>query len=212
MVNRRRGVLIVGLAVVAAVASIVLADVIFVYTGTINVQPMTTAPLVFSTGPNAGPTNTNAEPYISFTGGYGGFTVTLVITDSSAVYYYEAGELTVNTPGYIYVSSVSVTPSYTASTAPVQSMTIYIQDTSGSIACQLPVISGGLPDPPPPPSPPPPSSPATTPSSSCKLGAGTYYISIKVMPNLPVTGSSTETVTVNFGYNVISGASVPVPT
>jgi len=33
MVNRRRGVLIVGLAVVAAVASIVLADVIFVYTG-----------------------------------------------------------------------------------------------------------------------------------------------------------------------------------
>jgi len=36
MVNRRRGVLIVGLAVVAAVASIALADVIFVYTGTIN--------------------------------------------------------------------------------------------------------------------------------------------------------------------------------
>ena len=209
MVNRRRGVLIVGLAVVAAVASIVLADVIFVYTGTINVQPMTTTPLVFSTGPNG-----NEQPYISFTvsPNYDSFTVTLVITDSSAVYYYEAGELTVNTPGYIYVSSVSVTPSYTASTAPVQSMTIYIQDTSGSIACQLPVISGGLPDPPPPPSPPPPSSPAPPPSSSCKLGAGTYYISIKVMPNLPVTGSSTETVTVNFGYNVISGASVLVPT
>jgi len=200
MVNRRRGVLIVGLAVVAVVASIALADVIFVYTGTINVQPMTTTPLVFNTGPNAGPTSTAAEPYISFTGGYGGFTVTLVITDSSAVYYYEAGELTVNTPGYIYVSSV--TTSYTTSTAPVQSMTIYIQDTSGSIVCQLPVISvisGG--------------SPATTPSSSCPLNAGnTYYISIKVVPNLPVTGSSTETVTVNFGYNVISGSSVPVPT
>jgi len=44
------------------------------------------------------------------------------------------------------------------------------------------------------------------------LGTGTYYISIKVVPNLPVTSSSTETVTVNFGYNVISGASVPVPT
>ena len=63
--------MIVGLAVVAAVASIALADVIFVYTGTINVQPMTTTPLVFSTGPNAGPTNTNAEPYINFTGNYG---------------------------------------------------------------------------------------------------------------------------------------------
>jgi len=196
MVNRRRGVLIVGLAVVAAVASIALADVIFVYTGTINVQPMTTAPLVFSTGPNAGPTNTNAEPYINFTGNYGGFTVTLVITNSSAVYYYQAGELTVNTAGYIYVSSV--TTSYTTTTAPVQSMTIYIQNTSGSTVCTFQVISGG--------------SSTTTPSSSCSLGTGTYYISIYVSPNLPVKSSSTETVTVNFGYNVISGASVPVPT
>ena len=193
MVNRRRGVLIVGLAVVAAVASIVLADVIFVYTGTINVQPMTTTPLVFSTGPNG-----NEQPYISFTvsPNYDSFTVTLVITDSSAVYYYEAGELTVNTPGYIYVSSV--TTSYTTTTAPVQSMTIYIQNASGSTVCPFQVISGG--------------SPTTTPSSSCSLGAGTYYISIKVVPNLPVTSSSTETVTVTFGYNVISGASVPVPT
>jgi len=196
MVNRRRGVLIVGLAVVAAVASIALADVIFSYTGTINVKPMTTAPLVFSTGPNAGPTNTNAEPYINFTGNYGGFTVYLVITNSSAVYYYQAGKLTVNTPGYIYVSSV--TTSYTTTTAPVQSMTIYIQNASGSTVCSFQVISGG--------------SPTTTPSSSCSLGAGTYYISIKVVPNLPVTSSSTETVTVTFGYNVISGASVPVPT
>jgi len=198
MVNRRRGVLIVGLAVVAAVASIALADVIFVYTGTINVQPMITTPLVFSTGPNAGPTSTAAEPYISFTVSpyYDSFTVTLVITDSLAVYYYEAGELTVNTPGYIYVSSV--TTSYTATTVPVQSMTIYIQDTSGSTVCSFQVISGG--------------SPTTTPSSSCYLGTGTYYISIKVVPNLPVTSSSTETVTVTFGYNVISSASVPVPT
>ena len=196
MVNRRRGVLIVGLAVVAAVASIALADVIFVYTGTINVKPMTTAPLVFSTGPNAGPTNTNAEPYINFTGGYGGFTATLVITNSSAVYYYQAGELTVNTAGYIYVSSV--TTSYTATTAPVQSMTIYIQNTSGSTVCTFQVISGG--------------SPTTTPSSSCSLGTGTYYISIYVSPNLPVTSSSTETVTVNFGYNVVTSASVPAPT
>jgi len=188
--------LIVGLAVVAAVASIALADVIFVYTGNINVKPMTTTPLVFSTGPNAGPTNTAAEPYINFTGGYGGFTVTLVITNSSAVYYYEAGELTVNTAGYIYVSSV--TTSYTTTTAPVQSMTIYIQDTSGSTVCSFKVISGG--------------SSTTTPSSSCSIGTGTYYISIYVSPNLPVTSSSTETVTVNFGYNVISGASVPVPT
>ena len=195
MVNRRRGVLIVGLAVVAAVASIALADVIFVYTGQLNVSP-TTAPLSFTTGPNAGPTNTNAEPYINFTGNYGGFTVTLVITNSSAVYYYEAGQLTVNTAGSIYVNSI--TTSYTATTAPVQSMTIYIQNTSGTTVCSFQVISSG--------------SPTTTPSSSCSLSPGTYYISIYVSPNLPVTSSSTETVTVNFGYNVISSASVPVPT
>jgi len=189
-INKKIPILL--LMALAAVATIALADVIFIYTGTINVKPMTTAPLVFSTGPNAGPTNTNAESYINFTGGYGGFTVTLVITNSSAVYYYEAGQLTVNTGGYIYVSSV--TTSYTTTTAPVQSMTIYIQGTS----CSFQVITNG--------------GPATTPTSSCSLSPGTYYISIKVVPNLPVTSSSTETVTVNFGYNVISGASVLVPT
>jgi len=193
-VGRRAPILL--LVALAVVATIALADVIFVYTGTVNVQPMTTAPLSFSTGPNAGPTNTNAEPYINFTGNYGGFTVYLVITNSSAVYYYEAGQLTVNTAGYIYVSSV--TTSYTATTAPVQSMTIYIQNTSGSTVCPFQVISSG--------------SPTTTPSSSCSLGTGTYYISIYVSPNLPVHSTSTETVTVNFGYNVISIASVPVPT
>ncbi|MFP3240937.1 MAG: hypothetical protein RXQ94_07375 [Caldivirga sp.] len=95
----------------------------------------------------------------------------------------------------MYVSSA--TPCYTTTTAPVQSMTIYIQNTSGSTVCSFRVISGG--------------SPATTPSESCSLSPGTYYISIYVSPNLPVTSSSTETVTVTFGYNVISSASVPVP-
>ena len=192
-IGRRAPILL--LVALAVVATIALADVIFVYTGTVNVQPMTTTPLVFSIGPNAGPSNTAAEPYINFTGGYGGFTVTLAITNSSAVYYYEAGQLTVNTAGYIYVSSV--TPSYTTTTAPVQSMTIYIQNTSGSTICQFQVITNG--------------GPATTPSSSCSLGTGTYYISIYVSPNLPVTSSSAETVTVTFGYNVVSSTAVPVP-
>jgi len=189
MVNRRRGVLIVGLAVVAAVASIALADVIFVYTGTINVKPMTTTPLVFSTGPNG-----NEQPYISFTvsPNYDSFTVTLEITNSSAVYYYEAGELTVNTAGYIYVNSISISGSA------VNTMTIYITQSSSPNTCTLPIISGGA--------------AAPTPSSTCSLSTGTYYISIKVVPNLPVTSSSTETVTVTFGYNVVGNTAVPVPT
>ncbi|WP_066798122.1 hypothetical protein [Caldivirga sp. MU80] len=78
-IGRRAPILL--LVALAVVATIALADVIFVYTGTINVQPMTTAPLSFSTGLNAGPTNTAAEPYINFTGNnYEGFTATLVIT------------------------------------------------------------------------------------------------------------------------------------
>jgi len=58
-IGRRAPILL--LMALAVAATIALADVIFVYTGTINVQP-TTPPLSFSTGPNAGPTNTAAAP------------------------------------------------------------------------------------------------------------------------------------------------------
>lgn len=190
-IGRRAPILL--LMALAVVATIALADVIFVYTGTVNVQPMTTAPLVFSTGPNAGPTNTNAEPYINFTGNYGGFTVSLVITNSYAVYYYEAGQLTVNTAGYIYVNSISISGSA------VNTMTIYIAPTSNpnTYTCAIQVISGG--------------SAVQTPTTPCPLTTGTYYIHIKVVPNTPVTSTSTETVTVNFGYNVVGNTAVPVP-
>ncbi|KUO79712.1 MAG: hypothetical protein AT714_01565 [Vulcanisaeta sp. OSP_8] len=158
---------------------------------------MTTAPLVFSTGPNAGPTITAAEPYINFTGINSGFTVSLVITNSYAVYYYEAGQLTVNTAGYIYVNSI--TTSYTTTTAPVQSMTIYIAPTNSpnTYTCSFTIISGG--------------SSVSTPNTPCSLSIGTYYIHIKVVPNTPVTSTSTETITVNFGYNVVGNTAVPVP-
>jgi hypothetical protein len=189
-IGRRAPILL--LMALAVVATIALADVIFVYNGQISVNPMTTAPLVFSTGPNAGPTNTNAEPYINFTGNNGGFTVSLVITNSYAVYYYEAGQLTVNTAGSIYINSI------TTSGSAVNTMTIYIAPTSNpnTYICTL-TISG--------------SSPAPTPTTPCSLTTGTYYIHIKVVPNTPVTGTSTETVTVNFGYIVVGSTAVPVP-
>ncbi|PLC66970.1 hypothetical protein B7L70_09525 [Vulcanisaeta sp. EB80] len=185
-IGRRAPILL--LMALAVVATIALADAIFVYTGYINVKPMTT-PLVFSTGPNG-----NAQPYISFTvsPNYDSFTVTLEIANSTASYYYQVGQLTVNMAGYIYVNSINLSGSA------VNTMTIYIQSTSGSTQCTFQVISGG--------------STATTPSTSCPLNAGnTYYISIKVVPNLPVTSSSIETVTVQFGYNVVGNTVVPVP-
>ncbi|MGC8608172.1 MAG: hypothetical protein ACP5L5_11505, partial [Vulcanisaeta sp.] len=48
-------------------------------------------------------------------------------------------------------------------------------------------------------------------TGTCSLGSGTYYIHLYVSPNLPVTSSSTESITVNFGYNVVSNTAVPVP-
>ncbi|MGC9180188.1 MAG: hypothetical protein ACP5GZ_08290, partial [Vulcanisaeta sp.] len=121
---RNRRFAILTLMALAAVATIALADVVFIYTGQVNVKPMSTSPLVFAIGPNAGPTNTAAKPYINFTGANSGFTVDLVITNSFAVYYYEAGQLTVNTAGYLYVTGVQPT-----SPAAVSSMTIYIAPT-----------------------------------------------------------------------------------
>jgi hypothetical protein len=187
----RRG-LILSVVVLAALAVVALADVVFVYTGQLSVNP-TSAPLTFTTGPNAGPSSTSAEPYINFTGTNSGFTVSLVITNSYAVYYYEAGELTVNTAGYIYVNSISISGSA------VNTMTIYIASTSSpnTYTCTFTIISGGA--------------AASTPSSTCSLSAGTYYIHIYVAPNLPVSSTSTESVTVSFGYDVNTNAAVPVP-
>ncbi len=198
---RNKRLAILTLIALAAVATIALADVIFVYTGTVNVKPMSTSPLVFATGPNAGPTNTAAEPFINFTGTNSGFTVSLVITNSSAVYYYEAGQLTVNTAGYLYVTGVS-----SSGTAAVSSMTIYIapQASPNNPTCTIVLTY------------------STTSSSwtwtvngastgTCSLGSGTYYIHLYVSPNLPVTSSSTESITVNFGYNTVSGTAIPIP-
>ena len=161
--------------------------------GTITAVPHTT-PLAFSTGPNAGPSNTAAEPFINFTGTSTGFTVTIALTNSSAAYFYEAGELTVNTGGTLYVSSVS-----TSGSNMINTMIIYIAPASSpsTPACTFIVLSG--------------SSATTTPSLTCPLSAGKYYVSIYVVPITPVTSAESETVTVNFGYNVVSGTVVLPP-
>lgn len=166
---------------------------IYVYTGTINAVPYTTTPLQFSTGPNAGPSDTAAEPFINFTGTNTGFTASIALTNSSAAYFYQAGTLTVNTAGSIYVTSI--TPP--SGPSMINTMTIYIMSSSGSTVCSFTVLSGG--------------SPTTTPSSTCSLGTGTYYINLYVVPNTPVTSTESETVTVNFGYNVVSSTSISVP-
>jgi hypothetical protein len=136
MVNRRRGVLIVGLAVVAAVASIVLADVIFVYEGTIYAYNIR-SPLIFDSGPNAPPVSSAAAPYVSFsqTSTGTGFIVKLAITNASAIYYYEVGQLTVTANGFLYVNSISYTGS-----AGINILYIYIVPISGGPGCTITLI------------------------------------------------------------------------
>jgi len=209
MVNRRRGVLIVGLAVVAAVASIVLADVIFVYTGTINAYNIR-SPLIFDSGPNAPPASSAAAPYVSFSQTSTGFTVNLAITNASAIYYYEVGQLTVTANGFLYVNDATITGS-----AGIGALYIYITPTSNpsSPVCTITLTysSGSL-------------TASYLGSSStnngCSLLAGTYYINIKVVPitSLPVSSvlsisgaSLYESITVNFGYNVVNKGQVTVP-
>jgi hypothetical protein len=99
----------------------------------------------------------------------------------------------VNTAGYIYVNSISISGSA------VNTMTIYIALTSNpnTYTCAIQVINSG--------------SAVQTPNTPCPLTTGTYYIHIKVVPNTPVTSTSTETVTVNFGYIVVGNTAVSVP-
>ncbi len=188
--------MIVGLAVMAAVASIVLADVIFVYTGTINAYNIR-SPLIFDSGPNAAPASSAAAPYVSFsqTSTGTGFTVNLAITNASAIYYYEVGQLTVTANGFLYVNSISYTGS-----AGIGALYIYITPTSNpsSSVCTI----------------------TLTTNNGCSLSAGTYYINIKVVPNTPLPPSSVssisgaspyESITVNFGYNVVNNVQVTVP-
>jgi len=210
MVNRRRGVLIVGLAVVAAVASIVLADVIFVYEGTIYAYNIR-SPLIFDSGPNAPPVSSAAAPYVSFSQTNTGFTVNLAITNALAIYYYEVGQLTVTANGFLYVNDATITGS-----AGIGALYIYITPTSNpsSPVCTITLTY---------------SSDSLTASylgssstnnNGCSLSAGTYYINIKVVPitSLPASSVSSisvaslyESITVNFGYNVVSNTQITVP-
>jgi len=169
------------------VATVVFADVVYYYSGNITVGLVSTQPLTFTTGPNGAVTN-----YIQFKGTNTGFTVSLNITNSSAAYFYRAGQLTVNTPGYIYISSINIG----GNTNLVYSMTISIQNANtGATVISFTIINNGQ--------------TASTPSSVYSLSSGTYYISIYVVPNTPLPQPSTgatETITVNFGYNLVSAA------
>jgi len=173
--------------------SLALADVIFTYTGYANVT-VQGAPIAFSLGPN-----NSASPWISTATRPTGFTVNVAVTNAAEIYYDEPIELSVNQAGNIYVNNITISGSL------ISNMYVNIVQPSSSgsptLVGSLPIIQSGT-------------YAAEAPHSSLiSLSAGTYYLSLWIEPNVPLSSSSaTETVTVSFGYNVVANSAVPVVT
>ncbi|MFP3173939.1 MAG: hypothetical protein RXR44_05145 [Vulcanisaeta sp.] len=208
-----------------------LADVIYYYKGVITAQ-VTTPPLEFYSGasftycPSPGPSPGGSPPgpggppsppsppptpppppctyklnslvpgYASFKALPTGFTATIQLTNASYAQFYHALGLVVKTSGtsgWLYVTNVT-----TSGNDIIKTMTITVQSAStGQTVCSFTVISN--------------SKPITSPTTACPLSTGPYFISVLVQPVIPLSPSQSENVTLYFGYNVVSHATVPLP-
>jgi hypothetical protein len=192
----RRYAVIIAMALML-VSVVVLADVIYYYQGVITAQ-VSTPPLVFynSTLTYNGeefPLNSYFNSYVNFTALPTGFTATIQLTNASYAYFYHALGLVVNTPGWLYVTNVT-----TSGNPIIGNMKIIVQSAStGQTVCSFTVINY--------------SQPITSPTTACNLNTGAYFISVLVQPVIPLSPSQSENVTLYFGYNVVSNATVPLP-
>ncbi|MGC8631999.1 MAG: hypothetical protein ACP5T2_06255 [Thermoprotei archaeon] len=195
---------LLGLIVILVISSsltLALADVVFTYNGVVNAAVIA-QPISFSVGPN-GDSSYESTSYVSTTVGPGnaGFTVDVGVTNAASVYYYQVVTLTVSDPGYLYLNNETISGS---SGSAIENMYVYIGEEGATTNSAIQVISSGGPVTPPP----------APPSGAISLSPGTYYISIKVEPVLPITssvGTTVETVTLRFGYNVVSTSELSVP-
>ena len=224
----RRYAVIIAMALMLA-SVVVLADVIYYYKGVIIAQ-VSAPPLVFYSGtgftyspcpppppspppPKSPPTpppppptppptpqtctyklNSYVSGYANFTALPTGFTATIQLTNASYAQFYHALGLVVKTSGWLYVTNVTA-PS---SNQIIETLTIIVQSAStGQTVCRFTVINN--------------SKPITSPTTACPLSTGPYYISVLVKPVTPLYTSQSETVTLYFGYNVVSNATVPLP-
>ena len=211
--------LIITLAALA-LSVLVLADVIYYYRGVITAQ-VSAPPLVFYSGtsftycpppsPHPSPPPPTSPPpppppqtctyklnsyvsgYANFTALLTGFTATIQLTNASYAQFYHALGLVVKTSGWLYVTNVTIS-GYDI----INTLTITVQSAStGKTVCRFTVISN--------------SKPITSPTTACPLSTGPYYISVLVKPVTPLSIGQSETVTLYFGYNIVSNATVPLP-
>jgi len=198
----RRYAVIIAVALMLA-SVVVLADVIYYYKGVITAQ-VSGPPLVFYSGTSftyTTPTynctftlNSQVKNYANFTALPTGFTATIQLTNASYAYFYHALGLVVKTLGWLYVTNVTISSGHDI----IKTMTITVQNAfTNQPVCSFTVINY--------------SQPITSPTQACSLSPGPYFISVLVQPNTPLYTSQSETVTLYFGYNVVSNATVPLP-
>lgn len=201
MVNKRK--LLIPILVLAFIAPIITADVVYIYTGTINVTT-TTSPISFNVGPNGAQPISPSAPqkgyyvYVTTSNTANSFTANINITNSGYDFFYEAVTMSVSQTVNLYIANVSAPG---AAKTYINNMWIVISSSSTptTYIAELKVISNGQP---------------TTSTSAITLASGTYYISILVQPNtpLPNAGPTTiATVTVQFGDNAVASSAIPLP-
>jgi len=194
--------LLIPLLLLMAIVPVGLAEVVYLFQGNITVYT-TSQPLQFVYGSDApnGAAGTYAK--VSLIGGNSvnkyayGFKATVNITNSSYDLFYQIIGLDVLAPSaYIYVTNVS----YTGSSI-VNNAWIIIQENPNSYAGAqvIPIIQN--------------SKAVTGASTPVTLTQGTYQVSLLIQPvsGPGLTSSSTASITVYFGDNVISSIGEPLP-
>ncbi|AWR97945.1 hypothetical protein DFR86_10635 [Acidianus sulfidivorans JP7] len=193
--NKRK--ILIPLLILAFAIPIVTADVIYYYSGVINVTT-TSSPIGISTGPNGVvklPSGTGYYIDVSAPKGTNSFTAYINITNSSYAYFYEAVTLNAYQALNLYITNISIAQSSTY----INNMWIVIGSSTNPSEYSIQIISGGKP---------------TTPSTPITLTTGTYYVSFLVQPTTPLPAPSTTsiaTVTVYFGDNVATSSNIPLP-
>ena len=181
-----------------AIVPVGLAEVVYLFQGSITVNT-TSQPLQFVYGNDAPDGAAGTYAKVSLIGGNSvnkyayGFKATVNITNSSYDLFYQIIGLDVLAPSAnIYVTNVS----YNGSSI-VNNAWIIIQENTNSQV--IPIIQN--------------SKAVTGASTPVTLTQGTYQVSLLIQPNsgLGLTSSSTASITVYFGDNVISSIGVPLP-
>lgn len=195
-INRK---VLIPILILAAIVPVVAADVIYYYSGVVNVYS-TASPLIIKPGPNGVVPLPSGEKgyYINVTTTpANSFTANINITNSSYDYFYEAVTLKASSALNLFITNV--TYSYSSSSSPINNAWIVIESSTGSYDNEFQVISAGS---------------VVSSTSPITLTAGTYYIGILIQPNTPLPPPSSSviaTFTVYFGDNVVGASSVPLP-